>query len=61
MALVACSQDELLQKFSSPEDQATAKGYIDQLRARKYDEIEKALDPSIRTASMRETLTKWRS
>jgi len=56
--LVACSQDELLQKFSSPEDQATAKSYIDQLRARKYDEIEKALDPSIRTASMRETLTK---
>jgi hypothetical protein len=58
MALVACSQEELLQKFSSPEDQATAKGFIDQLRARKYDEIEKAFDPSIRTANIRETLIK---
>jgi hypothetical protein len=58
MVLVACSQDELLQKFSSAEDQATAKSYIDRLRARKFDEIEKALDQSIRAANIRETLTK---
>lgn len=58
MALVACSQDELLQKLSSREDQAAAKGYIDQLRARKFDEIEEALDSSIRTSNTRDTLTK---
>ena len=58
IVLVACSQDELLQKFSSQEDQATAKSYIDQLRARKFDEIEKALDPGIRTGNIRDTLTK---
>lgn len=58
IALVACSQDELLQKFSSPEDQATAKAYVNRLRARKFDEIEKALDQSIRTANIRDTLAK---
>jgi hypothetical protein len=58
IALVACSQDELLQKFSSPEDQATAKGYIDELRAHKFEDIEKSLDPSIRTANIRGTLTR---
>jgi hypothetical protein len=58
VGLVACSQEELLQKFSSPQDQAIAKGYLDQLRARRFEEIEKALDPSIRTANIRDTLTK---
>lgn len=55
---MACSQEELIQKFSSPEDQAMAKSYIDRLRARSFDEIEEALDPSIRTANIRETLVK---
>jgi hypothetical protein len=58
IGLVACNQDELLQKFASPDDQAIAKGYIDHLRGRKFEEIEKALDPSIRTANIRDTLTK---
>lgn len=56
--LMACSQEELLQKFSSPEDQATARNYIDRLRARKFEDIEKALDPSIRTPNIRGTLEK---
>lgn len=55
-ALLGCSQEDLLQRFSTPEDQATAKSYIDRLRAGKFDEIEKALDPSIRTPSIRDTL-----
>lgn len=58
VALTACSQEELLQKFSSPEDQATAKSYIDHLRARNFDQIEKALDSSIRTADIRDRLEK---
>jgi hypothetical protein len=56
--LVGCNQEELLQKFSSPEDQAVAKGYIDHLRARNFQEIEKAIDPSIRSPDLRDTLTK---
>ena len=57
-ALLGCSQEGLLQKFSSPEDQATARSYVDRLRAGKFDEIEKALDPGIRTPNIRDTLTK---
>jgi hypothetical protein len=57
-ALLGCSQQDLLNKFSTPEDQATAKGYIDRLRAGKLDEIEKALDSSIKTPNTRDTLAK---
>src|ERR1700740_3363872 len=56
--LLGCSQEDLLQKFSSPEDQATAKNYVDLLRARNFDEIESALDPSIRSENIRETMTR---
>lgn len=56
VVLTACSQEELLQKFSSPADQATAKSYIDHLRARSFDQIEKAMDSSIRTADIRDRL-----
>ena len=58
LVLVGCSQDDVVQKFSSPEDQATAKGYIDRLRARNFDELEKAADPSIQSPNLRDTLTK---
>jgi|SRR5882672_73946 len=58
LTLLGCSQEDLLQKFSSPEDQATAKGYIDHLRARNFDEIEKAADPTIRSPNLRGALTK---
>lgn len=58
VAMLGCSQEDLLQKFSSPEDQATAKSYIDRLRARNFDEIERALDPSIRAPNIRDTLAK---
>ena len=58
LGLIGCGQDDLLQKFSSPEDQAAAKAYVDQLRLGKLEEIEKALDPSIRTPNIRDTLKK---
>ncbi len=56
VVLVGCNQDDVLQKFSSPEDQATAKAYVDQLRSRKFEQIEIALDPTIRTPNIRDTL-----
>jgi hypothetical protein len=56
IALIGCSQEELLQKFSTPEDQATARNYIDRLRTRNFEEIENALDPSIRTQNIRDML-----
>jgi hypothetical protein len=46
----------MLQKFASPEDQSVAKHYIDLLRQRQYDVIEAAMDPSIQSKSLHETL-----
>ena len=42
---MGCSQDAMLQKFASAEDQATAKKYVDDLRAGHYEEIEAVMDP----------------
>ena len=58
LALLGCSQQDLLNKFSSPEDQATAKRYIDRLRAGEFAEIEKALDSGIQTPEIHHTLAK---
>src|SRR6516225_3132146 len=58
LLLSACSQEEVLQKFSSPADQAVAKGYIDRLRGRDFDEIEKAADESIKRGDFRGVLAK---
>lgn len=58
IALLGCNQEDLLQKFASQEEQAEAKSHIDRLRAGKFDEIEKVLDPSIRTPNIRDTLAK---
>ena len=56
--LVSCSQSDVLQKFSSPEDQATARRYINLLRAHDYDPLEKAMDPTLASPSIRDTLTR---
>ncbi len=58
LLLSACSQDDMLQKFSSSEEQATAKGYIDRLRARDFGAIENAMDKSIRSPNTNDTLAK---
>lgn len=56
--LAACNQADVLQKFASTEEQALARSYVDHLRARDFDYIERAADPSIRSPVLRETLTK---
>jgi len=58
VAFTGCDQEASIEKFSSPEEQATVKVYVEHLRSHDFDEIEKALDPSIRTAGIRDTLTK---
>jgi hypothetical protein len=54
--LAACSKEAMMQKFASPEEQATAKAYIDQLRHHELGEIEKAADASISGPSLDSTL-----
>jgi hypothetical protein len=56
--LAACDQADVLQKFASVEEQALARSYVEHLRTRDFDYIEKAADPSIRNPALRETLTK---
>lgn len=56
LALVGCSQDALLQKFASPEEQATAKKYVDDLRAGQYAQIEAVMDSRLKSPTLRATL-----
>lgn len=56
LSVVGCSQDELMQKFSSAEDQATAKKYVDYLRTGQFAEIEAVADPAIKSPQLRATL-----
>lgn len=58
LGLMGCNQADLLQKFASPADQALAKSYIDLLRQRRIDEIEKAADPIIAGETLHGTLIK---
>jgi hypothetical protein len=54
--VVGCGKQELLEKFTTPEELAAAKGYIELLRKQQYDAIEKAMDPSLTGPSIRQTL-----
>lgn len=55
-----CSQDDMLEKFSSPEDRLATAQYLKLLRAGDFATIEKALDPSIKSPAMRSTLEEMR-
>lgn len=58
LLLAACSQQEMLQKFSTPEDQAVARAYIDDLRGGRLDPIEAAADASIQGPNLHQTLLR---
>ncbi len=55
LALAGCS---IPSKFATAEEEATAKGYLDQLKRGQTDEIERAADPSIKTDALPNTLAK---
>ena len=56
LCMCGCSQNDLLQKFASPAEQATAKGYIELLRSRDFAAIEAATDQSIKGPTFHTTL-----
>jgi hypothetical protein len=56
--LAACTQDAVIQKFTSPEEQATAKQYIEQLQNRDFSAIEHIVAPAIAGPTLESTLTK---
>ncbi|HEV8331373.1 MAG TPA: hypothetical protein VGQ22_08140 [Steroidobacteraceae bacterium] len=61
LSVMGCSQDAMLQKFASAEDQATAKKYVDYLRTGQYQAIEAVTDPSIKGPTLRATLEQMAS
>ncbi len=61
VVLSGCSQTGLLEKLSSPEQQAAARHYVELLRDHKFEEIESSTDPSLKTPSLRGTLEKMAS
>lgn len=58
VVLNGCDQASLMKKMTPQEDKAIATNYIELLRQGKFDQIEKDLDPSIRSSDIRETLSK---
>jgi uncharacterized lipoprotein YehR (DUF1307 family) len=56
--LAGCNQQAMLEKFTSPAEQATAKAFIDQLRHHDFDPIKKAMDASLAGTSLDDTLDR---
>lgn len=56
--VIGCDHGSIMKKFANPKDEAEARSYIDLLRNSKFDEIEKAIDPTIKVPNVRETNLK---
>ncbi len=56
LIIAGCDQDAMLKKLADPEDEAKARQTIGLLREQRFDELEAALDPSIRGPNIRDTL-----
>jgi hypothetical protein len=56
--LIGCDQTDMIQKIASPADQVLAKNYIDLLRQKRFEEIEKAMDSSVAKPSLHESLVE---
>lgn len=58
LLLAGCGRTALMNHFAPQADQQAARGYIDLLRQHKFNQIEKAIDPSIRTATLHDKLAE---
>jgi hypothetical protein len=56
--LVGCNRENLIKKFTPPEDESNARNYVDLVRQRKFDQVEPHLDASIADANIGDTLAK---
>jgi hypothetical protein len=55
LALVACTEQDLMQKFATPADRSLARHYVDLLREHQYEEIERSMDPLLVDPSLHRT------
>ena len=58
LLLFGCNQKQMLEKISTPSDQALVKGYIADLQAGRLDLVESKLDPSLNTPGVRDSLVR---
>ncbi len=58
ITLAGCDQASMMKMMTSSEDEQVARGYINLLRQNEIEQIEKDLDPGIRTANIHDTLAK---
>ena len=58
ITLAGCDQASMMKMMTPSEDEQAARGYINLLRQDKIEQIEKDLDPSIKTANIHDTLAK---
>lgn len=56
--VAGCTQKDLTSELVPPADQALALHYVDMLRQRNFDEIDRAVDPSVRGPKLYEALLK---
>ena len=56
--LVGCDQATVMKKFTPPEEESIARGYVELLQQGKFDQIERDLDSSIVDPNVRSTLSK---
>jgi len=56
--LIGCDQATLMKKFTPPEEESIAKGYVELLQQGKFDQIEHDLDSSLMDPNVRSTLSK---
>lgn len=60
LGVFACNRASLVETMAPAGDEAAAKDDIDLLRAGRFDEIEKKLDPSIKNADIHASLVKMK-
>lgn len=58
LALAGCDKASMMKMMTSSEDEQVAKDYINLLRQDKLEQIEKDFDPSLKTATLHDTLVK---
>jgi hypothetical protein len=58
VSLVGCDQAALMKKFTPPQDESIARGYVELLRQGKFDQIGHDLDPSIVDSNVRDTFAQ---
>lgn len=58
LLLASCDQASIVKKMTPPEDEQIARSYINLLRQNKFEQIQKNVDPSVKSADVKKALLK---